>query len=204
MKIFYNLFYLLFIQTIFLNAQIVGNWSLTGPTLFPTDISGQINGMGRVSQIKFHPTNPNKVYAVAATGGLWVSNNSGTVWNKTGTDNLAEQSFASVCIDYTNDSILYLGGGDANYYSSSLYACWKSLDGGTTWNISNTGMGSRLVIEMLMSPVDHNVIVAATNDGIFKTYNGGSKPISIIKKIKTAALCIFTVITKCRQRGQIA
>ncbi len=157
-----------------LSAQMQGNWGLTGPSLFPTNIIGQINGMGRVSQIKFHPTNPNKVYAVSATGGLWISNNAGATWNFTGTDNLPEQSFASICVDYTNDSILYLGGGDANYYGGSLYACWKSLDGGLTWNPSATGMGSRLVIDMLMSPVDHNVIVAVTNDGIFKTYDGGA------------------------------
>ena len=163
-------------------AQVQGNWSVTGPTAFPTNIIGQINGMGRVSQIKFHPTNPNKVYAVSATGGLWISNDAGTTWNFTGTDNLPEQSFASICVDYTNDSILYLGGGDANYYGGSLYACWKSLDGGTTWNPSNTGMGSRLVIDMLMSPVDHNVIVAVTNDGIFKTYDGG---VSWIEKVST-------------------
>ncbi len=158
----------------FSEAQMQGNWSLSGPSKFPTDISGQINGMGRVSQIKFHPTNPNKVYAVSATGGLWMSSNSGTIWNFTGTDNLPEHSFASVCIDYTNDSVLYLGGGDANYYGRSLYACWKSVDAGNTWNPSNNGMGNRLVIEMLMSPVDHNVIIAATDDGIFKTYDGGA------------------------------
>ena len=49
------------------------NWKLVGPTAFPTDIVGQINGMGRISQIKFHPTDASKVYAVAATGGLWRS-----------------------------------------------------------------------------------------------------------------------------------
>lgn len=157
-----------------LQSQIIGNWSLTGPSKFPTNIIGQINGMGRISQIKFHPTNPNKIYAVAATGGLWYSNNSGTTWNFTGTDNLPEHDFASVCVDYTNDSILYLGGGDANYYSRSLYAVWKSVDAGATWNPSSATIGNRLVVEMLMSPFNHNEIIAATDDGIFKTYNGGA------------------------------
>lgn len=158
----------------FLSAQVIGNWTFTGPTQFPVNISGQINGMGRVSQIKFHPSNPDKVYAVSGTGGLWISNNSGTTWSFTGTDNLPEHDFASVCIDYTNDSVLYLGGGDANYYGRSLYSIWKSTDGGSTWNPSNTGIGNRLVIEMLMSPFDHNTIIAATDDGIFKTYDGGA------------------------------
>ena len=41
-----------------------GDWTIKGPVLFPTDISGQINGIGRVSQIKFHPTDNQKIYAV--------------------------------------------------------------------------------------------------------------------------------------------
>ncbi len=171
-KFLSSIFFLLCV--VFLSAQIIGNWTLTGPSKFPTNIIGQVNGMGRVSQIKFHPTNLNKVYAVSGTGGLWISNNSGTSWNFTGTDNLPQHDFASVCVDYTNDSILYLGGGDANYYQRGLYGIWKSVDAGTTWTPSNTGIGNRLVIEMLMSPLDHNAIIAATDDGIFKTYDGGA------------------------------
>ena len=79
-KNFLLLITLYFLQQNFVAAQMQGNWSLTGPAKFPTNISGQINGMGRVSQIKFHPTNPAKVYAVSATGGLWISENSGVAW----------------------------------------------------------------------------------------------------------------------------
>ena len=155
------------------NAQILGNWNLAGPTAFPENIVGQINGMGRISQIKFSPLHSNRMYAVAATGGLWISDNSGTTWHNTGTDALPVHDFANVCIDYTNDSILYLGGGDANYYHGSLYAIWKTTDGGATWNHYSTGIGSRLVVELLMSPDDHNELIAATSDGVFKSYDGG-------------------------------
>ena len=41
-------------------------WQQTGPSLFPTNESGQVNGIGRVCQLKFHPTNPLKMYAVRA------------------------------------------------------------------------------------------------------------------------------------------
>mgnify|MGYP001325977971 CR=1 FL=1 len=53
-------------------AQTPANWQPLGPIQFPTNISGQINGIGRVCQMKFHPTNPQKVYAVSASGGLWM------------------------------------------------------------------------------------------------------------------------------------
>jgi trimeric autotransporter adhesin len=160
------------------SAQISGNWKLVGPIQFPYDSSWwQINGIGRIEQIKFDPMNPLRVYATSSGGGLFVSNDSTFTWNSTGTDSAAfgntSGTAASVCIDYTNDNILYLGTGDANYYSEN-YGIWKSTDAGATWNPANTGIGNRLAVEILMSPLDHNTLIAATDDGIWKTTNGGS------------------------------
>ena len=159
-------------------AQIEGKWKLIGPIEFPYDSSyWQINGIGRIEQIKFDPTNPLKVYATSSGGGLFVSLDSMHTWNTTGTDSAAfgntSGTAASVCIDYTNDNILYLGTGDANYYSDN-YGIWKSTDGGATWAAANTGIGTRLAVEILMSPYDHNTLIAATDDGIWKTTNGGT------------------------------
>ena len=105
-------------------SQPATTWKATGPNLFPIDISGQINGIGRVSQLKFHPSNPNKMYAVSASGGLWISSDTASTWLKTGTDKLPQSACASICIDHTNDNILYLGTGDANYYGTD-FGVWK-------------------------------------------------------------------------------
>jgi len=159
-------------------GQIEPRWKLVGPIEFPYDSSyWQINGIGRIEQIKFDPTNPLKVYATSSGGGLFVSIDSMHTWNTTGTDSAAfgntSGTAASVCIDYTNDNILYLGTGDANYYGEN-YGIWKSTNGGATWAPANTGIGTRLAVEILMSPFDHNTLIAATDDGIWKTTNGGS------------------------------
>lgn len=153
-------------------AQISGNWKLTGPDAFPVNVSGQINGIGRVCQIKFHPSADSIVYAVSASGGLFISRDHGVNWNVTGTDQLPRTACSSVCIDYTNDSILYLSTGDPNYYGTD-YGIYKSTDGGITWNPANATIGNRMALEMLMDPTDHQTIIAATNDGIFKTNDGG-------------------------------
>jgi hypothetical protein len=71
---------------------------------------------------------------------------------------------ASLCIDFTNDQVLYLGTGDANYYGSRDYGIWKSTDGGTSWTPSCAGIGNRVALEILMNPADHNVLLAATDD----------------------------------------
>jgi PKD repeat protein len=165
---------LILLFLLFLNAaaQQAGSWTLTGPDVFPTNISGQIHGLGRVCQVKFHPSDSLKMYAVSASGGLFISTNNGASWQRTGTDQLPPAACSSVCIDYTNDSILYLSTGDPNYYGTD-YGIYKSIDGGATWSQSNNKIGYRMALEILMDPADHLSLIAATNDGIWKTYDGG-------------------------------
>jgi PKD repeat protein len=148
------------------------NWSAVLPALFPTNASGQIHGISRISQMKFHPSDPNKMYAVSARGGLFISTNGGSNWTVTpGTDFMASNRLASVCIDFTNDQVLYLGTGDHNYYYSGN-GVMKSTNGGQTF--TPAGLSGNLVIEMIMDPLDHNTIVAVTNTGIYKTTNGAT------------------------------
>src|SRR5205085_563227 len=129
----------------------------------------------RVSQMKFHPTNSNKMYAVSARGGLFISANGGTNWSiAAGCDAMPYATFASVCIDFTNDQIIYLGAGDHDYYSSwsGATGVWKSTDGGQTF--VQTTLNNKIIVDMVMDPNDHNVVVAITNSGVYKTTNGGS------------------------------
>ena len=172
MNVFTKIIILVFICA-FGYAQPGTTWQPTGPDLFPTNMSGQVNGIGRVCQLKFHPTNPLKMYAVSASGGLWISTDSATTWVKTGTDNLPSMACASACVDYTNDNIIYLGTGDPNYYGTDL-GIWKSTDGGQTWLQSTTGMGNRLAVEILMDPTNNNILVAATDNGIYRSTNAGA------------------------------
>ncbi|MDB5255928.1 MAG: C-terminal target protein [Chitinophagaceae bacterium] len=155
-------------------GQNAGNWKIVGPTLFPVNSSGQINGIGRITQMKFHPSNALKMYATSATGGLFISIDGGNNWNPTsGTDKLDRTGSAAVCIDYTNDQVLYLATGDPNYYSNN-YGVLKSTDGGQNWVGATNGLGNRMAVELLMSPTNNNVLVAATTDGIWKTTDGGA------------------------------
>ncbi len=148
------------------------NWSALLPAQFPTNASGQIHGISRVSQMKFHPTNSNKMYAISARGGLFITSNAGANWSVApGTDFMPSDRLASVCIDFTNDQVIYLGTGDHDYYYSGS-GVWKSTDGGNTF--TSSGLSGKLIVEMIMDPIDHNTIVAATNSGIYKTINAGA------------------------------
>lgn len=156
------------------SAQIpTPTWQPVGPLLFPTNGSGQINGIGRVTKIKFDPVNPHKLYATSASGGLWISTNDGDSWTGTGTDKMPSHKEATVCIDYRNTNIIYLGTGDPNYYYSGL-GIWKSTDGGANFVQSSIGMGNRLIDELLMNPTNDSILVAVTDQGIYKSYNAGA------------------------------
>ena len=175
MKIFRLLLLLLTIVAKGSLAQpVVGSWLNTGPVPFPINVSGQVNGMGRVSQIKFHPSNPGKIYAVSASGGLFITTDTGRTWAPTaGSEVLPTTGCSAVCIDYTNDNIIYLSTGDQNYYSE-WYGMYKTTNGGLTWNPANTGIGTRMSVEIIMDPTNNNNLIAATDDGIWKTTNAGA------------------------------
>ncbi len=162
----------IFLTNSFSSPAQTASWTPVAPAYFPTNVSGQIHGISRISQMKFHPTDTNKLYAVSARGGLFISSNGGNNWTiAPGCDILPGMRLASVCIDHTNDQILYLGTGDHNYYYNGS-GVYKSTNGGTTFTA--TSLTSKLVVEMAMDPTNNQVIVAATNAGIYKTTNGGS------------------------------
>lgn len=148
------------------------NWSTVASTNFPTNVSGQIHGISRVSQMKWHNSSSLKRYAVSARGGLFITTNGGTSWSiAPGCDVMPYCRYSSVCVDHTNDQIIYLGTGDQDYYYNGI-GVWKSTNGGATF--SQTGLTSKLVVDMIMDPLNNNVLVAITNTGIYRTINAGT------------------------------
>ena len=151
-------------------AQLA-NWTQTSGTKFPTNNVGQINGMTRISQLKHHPTDSLKMYAITAEGGFFTTTDKGENWTvKSGTENLIG-SCASICISYTNEQNILLGTGDANYYSNGQ-GVLKSTNGGTSF--SATSLTNCLVVHIIQNPLNSSQYIAATNKGIYKSTNSGS------------------------------
>jgi photosystem II stability/assembly factor-like uncharacterized protein len=172
-------------------------WTNIGPVSFPKSVTTQIHGIGRVSQLKFHPSDANKMYAVSASGGLWQTSNKGLNWTNLGTDGITNTKSASFAIDPNNNNIMYWGTGDANFFALGK-GVYKSVDGGKTWTIANTGMGNRVVIEILILPNNPQTIIAATNNGIYKSSNGGSN-----WTLKSGAISMYDLTFKPGSNGQI-
>ena len=83
--------------------------------------------MTRITDLQFHHTDSNRMYAITAEGGLFVTTDKANNWTvKAGTENLVG-SCASLCIDYSNDQTIWLGTGDRNYYNNVFRYGWRCL-----------------------------------------------------------------------------
>ncbi len=157
-----------------------GSWNLVGPTAVADDV----NGIGRANRITFHPSNANTFFISSAGGGLWRTTNGGSSYTCL-TNGLSNINTSGMAIDYTNTNILYLltGDGDASgpggIHALSKYSTGvlKSYDGGQTWY--QTGFSfpetyGLLAYNLVMHPTNPNILMVASNDGIYRTTNGGS------------------------------
>ncbi|MBK8944144.1 MAG: T9SS type A sorting domain-containing protein [Ignavibacteriae bacterium] len=147
-------------------------WEFVGPT----------NIGGRVVDIEFNPQNPNIVYAAAATGGVFKSEDMGINWFPIFDDQPC-LSIGDIGIDPQNPNVIYVGTGEANGGHNNFpgVGIFKSIDAGETWNF--IGLDSSVSIgRILVDPNNSQKIwVAAVGSyftpnsqrGIFLSEDGG-------------------------------
>jgi PKD repeat protein len=160
-----------FLQKYGKTRNLNGDWTALGPFTVPSGYNGY-RGLGRLNAIAFHPSNPDIIYVGAPSGGLWVSYDHGTNWIVL-TDHLPTLGISSIIIDYNNPSVLYIGTGDRDAGDAPGLGVWRSIDGGISWEPWSNGMGNVTVGRMVQHPVNSEIMLAATNAGVFRTNNGG-------------------------------
>lgn len=156
----------------------VANWTFEGPSSISSVSKG---GLGRVNCMAFHPSIFATFWVGTADGGLWKTTDAGVTWS-TVTDNLPVLSISDIAIDYTNPNIMYIATGDADaivgaYYSLRSVGVLKSIDGGNTWNSTGLTMSlssQKTVSKLIIDPINPQILIATTSDGIYRTTNGGT------------------------------
>ncbi|MEO8151219.1 MAG: T9SS type A sorting domain-containing protein [Bacteroidia bacterium] len=149
-----------------------GSWI----NLNPASLTGSNQKkLGRVSCIAFDPGNANIIYAGTPAGGVWKTTNGGTTWNCI-TNGIPLLGVSSICVDFSNSSVIYIltGDGDSGYlYSTGVL---KSFDGGLNWFSTALKFDATQVVRgyaITQSGIDANLLLAATSNGIYQTTDGG-------------------------------
>ena len=76
-----------------------GSWNFMGGTDH-TSSTGYNGGVGRVTCIAFHPTDPNIIFVGTPQGGLWKTTTGGNSWTCL-TDGLPILGVSAIAVDYT-------------------------------------------------------------------------------------------------------
>ena len=152
------------------------DWQSLGPTTF-VNRNTSVANIGRVNVIIQDPSNSNIYYAGAPAGGIWKSDNSGVSWVPL-SDNLPQIGVSGIAVDYANPQLIYIATGDDDASDTYSAGVFKSEDGGSTWMptgvISPPGSFSSLSMnDIYIHPTNSNILWVATNNGVYKTINGG-------------------------------
>lgn len=150
-----------------------------------------------VSCIVFHPGNPNIIYA--GTGdknisgfpfigdGIYKSIDAGLTWSHLGLS--AQYIVSKIVIDPSNTNNIYAATMGLPFYKNNDRGVYKSTDGGVTWSQSLFVNDSTGAIDLLINPVNtqilyaatwnrirnnHQTLVAGPDAGIYKSIDGGT------------------------------
>ncbi len=148
-------------------------WQQAGPT----------NIGGRIVDIEFNPVNPAIVYAAAAQGGVFRSDDTGKTWRPL-FDDMPVISMGDIAIDPGNPSTIYAGTGEANSQHNAFpgLGVFKSTDGGDTWThigLEKTDAIARILVHPTNS---QRIYVAALGSaflpheerGVWRSSDGGA------------------------------
>ena len=161
-----------------------GAWQPLGPApigppyLFAGGFYGGVNS-GRITGIAVITSGAllGRVVAATAGGGMWTSDNGGTTWTPR-SDNAATLAIGSVTVDPSNQNHLIAGTGEGNQSGDSAYGLGilTSTDGGNTWTLSDPGsvFQGLHIAQVAIDPSNSNHMLAATDNGLYVTSNGGA------------------------------
>ena len=95
---------------------------------------------------------------------------------QTFTDELTNIGISDLAIDPLNPNIMYLATGDRDAGDTYSFGLMKSTDGGVTWSTTGLSFGlsnSYKIGRVVVHPTSTNIVVAATNAGIYRSTNYG-------------------------------
>ncbi|MCK4944609.1 MAG: hypothetical protein KAS65_13585, partial [Candidatus Aminicenantes bacterium] len=147
-------------------------WKFVGPDIIS----------GRITDVEVHPQNRRIIFAGAATGGVWKTENAGTTWFPI-MDDVASISIGDIAISASLPDTIWVGTGEANIFRASVagVGIYRSTNGGKDWKhmgLEETHTIARIIIH----PTNPDIVYVAasgnewtvnTERGLYKTVDGG-------------------------------
>lgn len=167
------------------------NWIQLGPLAIAkgrTYGGARVIVTGRVTDIVSDPTNPLIIYVATARGGVWKTVDGGVTWAPM-SDNEVSLQIGALAIAPFSPQRLYAATGEGNvyYYAlnfplSSINVSYggsgilKSDNGGATWTQQGAALFTgNCFYRIKVHPTNPNTVLAASNLGLYRTTNGGTK-----------------------------
>lgn len=138
---------------------------------------------GRITAIDAVVSNPDIIYAGAASGGVWRSNSGGVTWEPL-FDSESTLSIGAIAIQQDNPSVVWVGTGEGNPRNSlnGGDGIYKTLDGGKTWKKMGLEK-TRHIHRVIIDPKNPNTVYVGaigspwgehSERGVYKTTDGGA------------------------------
>lgn len=141
----------------------------------PWFLIGPRNVNGRVKSLAVHPTQPDTLYAGAASGGVWRSTDGGQTWDPL-FDMQESLAIGAIAIAASSPQTVYAGSGEwtpgygASYPGAGVYV---STDGGATWS-RRAGCLCRRIGKIVVDPTDAQRVWICGDAGLELTTDGGT------------------------------
>lgn len=135
---------------------------------------GPRNVNGRIKALAVHPTNPDILYAGAASGGVWKSTDRGESWRALW-DEQDTMAIAAIAIAPSAPNTVYAGTGEWTPGWGPTFpgtGVFVSTDGGATWT-QRTAVLARRIAQILVSPTDANRVFVAGASGFERSTDAG-------------------------------
>ena len=165
------------------SPAVTGNaWINLGPDNadIAQDGPGPVDS-GRMRSIVPHPGNPDIIYIATAGGGVWKTYDGAATWIPI-TDRLGALGSGALAMDPNNPDVLVYGLGDPFDATLAGSGVTVTTDGGNTWSdpqpqtlvFAGQATVARSVRDLKIDGTDSRHIVAATNIGLFQSFDFGA------------------------------
>lgn len=119
---------------------------------------------GKINALLLNEQNPSVIYA-ATDGGIYTSQNGGSVWQYTSAGLPAGQEVTTLAMSKTPPQILYAG---------TYNGVYRSTNGGQTWLPATSGLTHSPVFSLAVDHQDSSIVYAGTEQQVFKSLDAGN------------------------------